>query len=261
MTDQTASPEPVPTPPVQATAPTVVEPARPGTWSATPRLAQRIFVSIWHGQPIEALRTTETSGPLTGGAHRQWLAMFAAQSLLGGLLAVAIVARTVSGVQQGLDSLYNTVPFMSSVGDALDIPAGTMFEIFLVIALIAFATLVLRVVTMRWTFSSRGVSVPFVGAANILATAYSVLFLPLAVALVCALIPGTLGALLLALVGLLGAVAAITAEVVVYVGLNRTARFSKSAAIPHAALTVVWFVLSGFVVVFANTLVLASRLS
>ena len=261
MSDQTASLEPVLAPAVQATAPIAVELARPGAWSATPRLAQRIFVSIWRGQPVEALRTTETSEPITGGAHRQWLAMLAAQSLLNGLLAVAIVARTMAGVRQGIDSLLNAIPFMPSVSGALDIPAGTMFEIFLGIALIAFAALVLRIVTMRWTFSSRGVSVPFIGAANILATAHSVLFVPLAVALVCALIPGALGALLLALVGLLGAVAAITAEVVVYVGLNRTARFSKSAAIPHAAFTVVWFVLCGFVVLLAAALVIASKLS
>lgn len=204
---------------------------------------------------------TETSQPLTGGAHRQWFAMFAAQALLVGLLAVALVERTVSSVRQGIDSLLSAMPFSSSVGTAIDVPAGTVFEIFLVITLIAFATLILRVVTMRWTFSSRGERVPFAGAANILAASSSVLFIPLAASLLCALVPGALGALLLALVGLLAAAAAITAEVVVYVGLNRVARFSKSAAVPHATLTVVWFVLSGVVVFLANALVLASKLS
>lgn len=246
-----------PTLAVQAPDRAFAEPARTGVWSATPRLALRILVSIWRGQPIEALRTAETSQPLTGGANRQWLAMFAAQSLLGGLLAVAMVSRTLSEVSRGIRSVFDMIPYAPSVGNAFDIPAGTLFEIFLVIALATFAALVLRVVTIRWTFYTRGVRVPFAGAANILATASSVLLLPLAAALVCTLIPGPLGALLLALVGLLSMVAAITAEVVVYVGLNRTARFSKSAAIPHATLTVVWFGLC----VVANTLLLASTLS
>lgn len=250
-----------PTLDVQAPDRAFAEPARTGVWSATPRLALQILVSIWRGQPIEALRTAETSRPLTGGANRQWLAMFAAQALLGGLLAVAVVSRTLSEVKRGVNSLVDQIPFAPSVGNAFGIPAGTLFEIFLVSALIAFTALVLRVVTMRWTFNIRGDRVPFAGAANILATASSVLLVPLAAALVCTLFPGAFGNLLLALVGLLGAAAVITAEVVVYVGLNRTARFSKSAAIPHATLTVVWFVLCGLVVLAANTLVLASALS
>lgn len=236
-------------------------PAGPGAFSTALRSVRTMLAAIWHGDPVAALRIA--AGQVTRHQLLWWLVLLA-NGVTAGLLVASFVAKSAQGAASVTNSVLDpfTGGYTSSyVDDAFSVPFSTLLGVVVTIAFLVVGVLVLRTVTVFWTFGVRGARGRFRDAAAVVATASSITPLLLAVAWVLSLIPGAGGALLsIPVLAIGGTGVAIMSEALVYIGLNRTVRFAKSPLIPHAALTIAHVALCMVLFAVVNVVVLASLL-
>lgn len=186
--------------------------------------------SIWKGNPVEAFR-------LASVAKNFWLATFALMSAAAGIMAASLVARTYDAADSFVDSLSSGLIGYSSRG-MIGMSFGQWFSFFFAGLILVFVALLLRTLCVKWTFSVRGASQSFNTSANIVAVAYVLPLVVVLASMVVFLIPsmvitGIWGFLL----AVIAVPLALISEVLIYIGLNRTEKFDKSALIPHALFT------------------------
>lgn len=214
--------------------------SQPGTGAQMLAALSVLWVSlkaVWKGQTVGALR-------LGAESKKFWITAFLVYSAVIGLLLATLTARSIDGADQMLGAMTGSLFGVSSRG-SLGISFGGWLALFFSGAALALVALVLRSLCIKWTFALRGMSKPLTAAGSILATSY---VLPLAVLLgaaVLLLVPSALlSGLVFLIFGVLSVPLILVAEILIYVGINRTASFEKSALIPHAVFTGVWIALT-----------------
>lgn len=252
-------------PPTPAALPPAAPPPVPNAVTAAWLVARRVLLGVWHGRTVEALGVAETSAAVTGGPSRYWVATAATWAALAGMTAATYLVKSTNATVSAVDSLMSGLTLglgSSPAYDRFHLGFGHWLVIWLVCAVIAFACLTLRAVTLHWTFAVRGAAVPFVAGANIVAAAYTLQVPVLALAfLITLVLPAGAGStLLLILLSVVAWIPGFVAEGVLYIGLNRTVRFTKSPLVPHAVMTLVWGALCTLVVAVAETVVLSAVL-
>lgn len=254
-------PAPDPAAPAAPAAQPVPGPTAPGPLPTALRALRAVLAGIWQGDPVTSLRIA---------AHHSarslllWWLVLLADGVLAGMLVASFVAKSAQGAASVTNSLLDpfTGGYTSSyVDDAFSVPVSTLLGVIVTVALLVVAVLVLRTVTVFWTFGVRGARGRFRDAAAVVATSASATPVLLAAAWVLSLIPGAGGALLaLAVLAVGGLGLAVVSEALVYIGLNRTVRFTKSPLVPHASLTVAHVALCMTLFGIANVVALASLL-
>ena len=234
-------------------------PAAAGALVTALRAIRAMLSNVWHGDNVAALRI---ASEYSARSVLLWWLVLLANAVLAGFLVASFVVKSA----QGAASITNSVldPFTggyssSYVDDAFSVPFSTVLGVVIAIAIVVVTVLVLRTVTVFWTFGVRGARGRFRDSAAIVATSYAATPLLLAVLWILSLIPGVGGVLLSAPVLAIGGLASVViSEGLLYIGLNRAVRFSKSPLIPHAALTVAHVAMCVVVFFLINVVVLAS---
>lgn len=256
-------PPPPAAPAPEATAPAMATPV-PNAAAATWQVARGVVLGVWHGRTVEALGMAETSAAVTGGPSRYWLSTAGAWAALAGMTVATYLIKSANATVSALDSVMSgiTLGLGTPVADRFHLGFGHWLGVWLLATVIAFACLALRAATVRWTFAVRGASVPFLTGANIVAAAYTLQIPVIALAfLITLVLPAGAGStILLVLLGLAGWIPGVVAEGLIYIGLNRTVRFTKSPLVPHAVMTLVWGALCTLVGIVAETVVLSAIL-
>ena len=202
--------------------------------------------SIWKGRSVEAFH-------LGSSTKNFWVVGFLIYSLILGLLTATMVARSIGSADEFLGSMSSSLIGYNSRG-TFGLSAGNWISLLLVGLVLGFIAFVLRALCLKWTFAVRGVPQSLGAASNIITTSYSVQMTVLVAATVLLMIPSAaISGLVLLLVGLVSVPLALITEVLIYIGLNRTARFEKSVLIPHALFTGVWIALTviAYVIMFS----------
>lgn len=194
---------------------------------------------ILRGYPLEALALARRT-PLF------WVVSFTLAALIAGLFFTTTIARTVFRAN------YAAMNMAESFGASPGMQGPAYFSIgfgnYVALFLIAFAfsavVFVLRALTLKWVFSVRGAPQPFSVGAWIMATAYVGHIAVYAATFILLLIPGTLFPILVLFAAyFVIALLSLAAELIIYIGVNRTVQFRKSPLIPHVLFTAVWLIL------------------
>jgi hypothetical protein len=198
-----------------------------GQWAA--------FRMILRGYPLEALE-------LPGRIPRFWMVSFLAAALIFGLSAATTVTRIVSSVSNTVAGIFS--PFGGARSSYMSLSVGQWFGIVLVGMIFAGAAFILRATTLRWLFAVRRNPQSYSVGANILAVAYSGHMVVYLAAFVLMFVPGAVfGSVVVVVGGALLALLNFAAELLIYVGVNRVARFEKSVLVPHVLFSAAWLVL------------------
>jgi hypothetical protein len=185
-----------------------------------------VLAAVWRGDPTLALHRS--------ARRRVWLWVFAVNAVVGALAWMTVlptVARTSSMVGRAVLGLDGSVsrPQVSWEQLALAGVAGLV---------VTFVVQVLRVVAVRLTFAVREVRA---SAALPVATGAAVLTVAYLAAFVTCLVPAT-SPWFFAVVVTVAAIPTLTAEILVFVAMERTVPGPRSLLVPHVALTVAWAV-------------------
>lgn len=233
--EQLTPTEPIAAPMAPPAVPPVVGTQKANTTTTSGFLAALIIQknalgSIWKGDTVQAFR-------LAAATKHFWLLTFALMSVAIGVTTATLVARSVDATDGFIDSLSSGLIGYSSRG-MIGMSFGQWFALFCAGLVLVFVAMTLRTLCVKWTFSLRGASQSFNASASIVAVAYVV---PLAVALASMVVFFIPSMIITGIWGFLLMVAAVPlaliSEVLIYVGLNRTVKFHKSALIPHAIFT------------------------
>lgn len=234
-------------------------PAAAGALVTALRALRTMLSNVWHGDNVTALRVAAEH---TSRSMLLWWLVLLTNALLAGFLVSSFVVKSAQGAASVTNSVLDpfTGGYSSSyVDDAFSVPFSTVVGVVIAIAIAVVAVLVLRTVTVFWTFGVRGARGRFRDSAAIVATSYAATPLLLAVVWILSLIPGAGGVLLSTPVLAIGGLGtAVISEALLYIGLNRAVRFTKSPLIPHAALTVAHVAMCVVLFVIINVVVLAS---
>lgn len=193
--------------------------------------------SIWKGRTVEAFRLGSTT-------KNFWVVGFLIYSLILGLLTATTASRSIGSADELLGSMSGALTGYSSRG-MFSLSAGNWISLLLVGVVMGFIAFLLRALCLKWTFAVRGVPRTMGAASIIITTSYAMQMAVLLGATVLLMIPSAaISGLVLLLIGLVSVPLALISEVLMYIGLNRSARFEKSALIPHALFTGVWIALT-----------------
>lgn len=190
------------------------------------RAHRGVLAAVWRGDPVQALGWA---------AHRRfWVWVFVANAVCGAAAWTTVlptVSRTSSMVGRTVLGLDGSVSQ----------PQVSWWQLLLVAVagmVVTFVVQVLRVVAVRLTFAVREIPVQTVHALVPVATGAAVLTVVYLVAFVVCLVPTTSAWFFVVAAGV-AAVPALTAEILVFVAVERTTT-TRSLLVPHAALTVAW---------------------
>lgn len=194
---------------------------------------------ILRGYPLEALALARRT-PLF------WVVSFALAALIAGLFFTTTIARTVfraNYAAMNMAESFGASPGMQSP-NYFSIGFGNYVALFLIAFAFSAVVFVLRALTLKWVFSVRGAPQPFSVGAGIMATAYVGHIAVYAATFILLLIPGTLFPILVLFAAyFVIALLSLAAELIIYIGINRTVQFRKSPLIPHVLFTAVWLIL------------------
>lgn len=226
------------------------DPAAPaaGTVASKPSFATEVtgglmnlwtsIILIWKGNTVGALRAANSSKSFP-------LVAFGFYAVIGGLLLATFLSRGLNGLDAfaGDMSYYLTSGSYSSRG-AFSVKVGQWFGAFFLGAILFAVVFVIRSLCLKWTFAVRGASQSFDTSSRLVATAYSIPMALLLVATVFFMIPSlVLSGIVMFVVAVASLPVGMIPEILLYVGLNRTHRFSKSPLIPHVSFTLVWTII------------------
>ncbi|WP_207204566.1 hypothetical protein [Sanguibacter massiliensis] len=203
---------------------------------------------VWQGDTDGALAHGRSFAGLTGKPWLWPLVVFLGWGLVGSLLAIGFVNRTLRATTNLFGSFMNGITGgYSSYSPDVSIPAGMVFGMLLAGLVLAVAMGALRAATLGWALRTRQVAVPFWTTANLAATAYApfvIIFLGYALL---NLIPSLAWGGLLTIVGTpMMIMYVVITEIMLYTGLVQLAPgASKSLLVPHAACLVAFSVLAG----------------
>lgn len=191
---------------------------------------------VWHGTTAQYICTLPTPkhGLLTLGIYTLELAL-----LFSLLIGRGVgLADLFSGLSRsfGGGSVYFVVSF------------GTWFSLFLLFIIGFAAILALRIVCLIIVFATRKTSTTFLHLAGIYSYALTPAIFLMPIIILFILIPSaTLNIVFLPIFFFISAMCAFLAEILTYVGVNRSGRFRKSPAVPYVSSFALWNLLLGFI--------------
>lgn len=230
----------------------------PGRLGLVANALAQVPLAIWRGNVVGALAFGASVRDQTRATWMWWTTVFLTNALLIGLIVATSVSRSVSEASGFFGDLTDSITggFGGSfVSSKIGISFGTLVGIFLTFMVLAAGSLLVRALFLRLVFAVRRTPVTFPTVADITATAQSVYTFPLIAMLLISFFPIGLRAILVPVVALIMAGLAIISETTTYIGINRTARFTKSPLVPYATMTLLSFGAIGifFIVVMATT--------
>lgn len=210
--------------------PNIVVPAL-GTLVAT-------IVQTWKGDTVGALRTA-------GNSKGFALVTTAVYSVIGGLLFATMLTRSLGGFDDLADSLTSGLTGGSySSSGMFSATAGQWITAFILGAVMMGLVFILRALCVKWVFSVRGAGQSFGTSLAIVTGSYSIPMALLLVATLLLMIPSlALSALVMFAITILALPVGMIPEIMIYIGVNRTHRFTKSPLIPHVSFTLVWVII------------------
>lgn len=194
-----------------------------------------VIVQTWKGNTVGALQaaaSTKNFGWVATGAY----------AVIGGLLMATMLTRLLGGFDDFADYAFSSLTggYGSSSG-YFSVTFGAWFAAFILGIILSGLFFILRAVCIKWVFSTRGAPQPFTATLALVSGAYAI---PMALVLLAAVLNMIPNLTLLALVSLASAVLALPVglipEIMIYIGINRTHRFTKSPLIPHVMFTLLW---------------------
>lgn len=226
----------------QASAPTSAVPAAPKAQSSVVGnglgTILAAVVQTWKGNTVGALRAAAET------KHFGWVST-GAYAVIGGLLVATMLTRFMGGI----DDMANYMVYSLSGGYGssrgyFSASFGDWFTAFILGIILMGLFFILRALCVKWVFSTRGAAQPFTSALSIIGGAYAIPMLLVLVAAILNMIPSvSLMALVSFVTGVLSLPVGLISEIMIYIGINRTHRFTKSPLIPHALFTLVWVVM------------------
>ncbi|HJF15892.1 MAG TPA: hypothetical protein K8V32_14070 [Enteractinococcus helveticum] len=199
-----------------------------------------VITHLAKGQTLHALQAASRS-------PQMWLVTLIAGTLLIGLLLATTLARLSGAAMSSVSSFFggSTIYF--------GMTAGAWFTLVFASIIVAALIMLLRAVALHLTFQLAGKPQPFRTSMSLLAAAYS-LFLPImALVLVLMLIPGRLWVMIMAVVGtFLWTLLTLVAELLIYIGLNRTTGFAASPLRAHIIATGIWMIVVAIIYVVVS---------
>lgn len=199
-----------------------------------------VLARLASGKTVEALEVATRSRLL-------WLVTLLGGAILAGLLVSTTIARVSGAVMSSLSSFFGGSPVYFGISFGAWI--GTIAAAVVLVAL----ALGMRVVALHLTFQIAGKPQPFATSMSLTAAAYSIHLPIMAVMLILMLIPGTTWLMLvIAVASFLLIVGSLVAELLVYIGLNRTTQFAGSPLRVHAISTAVWMAAVAIMYVVAS---------
>lgn len=185
------------------------------------------FLSVLKNRPLDALRMGHAQG-------NGWWIQLILRNVLTALFVTVLLGRA-SGIGMGMMRSI-TGGYFARYSEYWALSFGASLQVFLMALLLFFLIDLLRVGMLHLAFAVGKAGVPFSDSGQIVATAYSGLACITAVGIVGMLLPGS-GLLMFVLVvgGLLVTVLGLTAELLMYIGVNRRHRFEGSPMMPFVA--------------------------
>lgn len=195
---------------------------------------------IWSGKVERAFERPAAVRSATGVSWTGWVVPLVANSLLFGLVPVA---ATFSGFRA-----------FSFFGAHYGPPVGYYFKVYFLTIVLAFGAYMLLSLANMLTHRTSGSSTPFVDCATDLATANTVMWLPLAGSfLILMVLPGVV---INALVGILFAGLFLMIAVLSYLGVSRHGPHKRSPVVPYTWFTVAaWLVFLLVATILAETVI------
>lgn len=202
-----------------------------GTLAAT-------LIQTWKGDTVGALRTA-------GNSNGFALVATAVYAVIGGLLSATILTRGLGSVDDLADGLTSGLSGGSySSSGMFSATAGQWITAFILGAIMMGLVYILRALCVKWVFSVRGAGQSFGTSLSIVAGSYSIPMALLLVATLLFMIPSlALSALVMFAIAILALPVGMIPEIMIYIGINRTHRFTKSPLIPHVSFTLVWVII------------------
>ncbi len=202
-----------------------------------------VITRLAKGQTLEAFHVAQRS-PLL------WLVTLIAGALLTGLLLATALARFSGAAISSVASAFGggSVYF--------GMTAGAWFTIVFASIIVVAIVMALRAVALHLTFQLSGKPQSFRESLAVLATAYSLHLPVMVLMLVLMLIPGRSWVMIISVVGtFLWILFALMAELLIYIGLNRTTGFAKSPFRAHFIATGIWMIAVA-IVYFLTTMIM-----
>lgn len=179
-----------------------------------------------------------------------WLVTLVAGAVLTGLMVATMGGRVSGAAMSSIASMFGG----GSV--YMGVTFGAWFTLFIASIILIGLVMGLRVVALHLTFQMAGKPQSFRAAASVTATAYTLHLPILALMLLLVLIPGRTWVLIVVILGsFLWLLFGLLAELLIYIGMNRTTGFQTSPFRMHAITTGVWMAAVG-VIYFVASLIL-----
>ncbi|OAV61558.1 hypothetical protein [Enteractinococcus helveticum] len=219
------------------------QPAGPNNFAIGLRDQLTVITHLAKGQTIQAFQVTSRS-PLL------WLVTLIAGMVLLSILLTTATARLSGAAMSSISSFFGG----SSV--YFGMTAGAWFSLVFASIMVGALVMLLRAIALHLTFQLAGKPQPFRTSMSLLATSYS-LFLPImAIVLVLILIPGGTWAMIMAAIGtFLWTLFTLVAELLIYIGLNRTTGFAASPLRAHVIATGIWMIAVVIIYLLASMIV------
>lgn len=201
---------------------------------------------IWSGKVESAFGRPEAVRGATGVSWPGWVVPMVVNSLLFGLVQVGV---TFSGLR--VASLFGGYDFF---GGYYGPPVSYYFKVYFLTVFLAFGAYMLLSLANMLTHRTSGSSTSFVDCATDLATANTVMWLPLSGFFVILMVLPSM--VLNVLMGILFAGLLLMVTVLSYLGVSRHGPHKRSPAVPYSWFTVgAWLVLLLVAAVLAETVV------
>ncbi len=220
-------------PPQDFTAPQPGEPQQPGGPNKIlTGLSDQvgIITRLAKNQTLEAFQIASRS-PLL------WVVTLVIGALLTGALLATTLGRASGVAVSSIASAFGggTVYF--------GMTAGAWFSVLFTTIIVLAIVVALRAVALHLTFQTGGKPQSFRESLSVVATAYSLHLPVMAVMLLLVLIPGRSWLMIVGILGMfLWGLLTLVAELLIYVGLNRTTGFVKSPFRNHIIATAIWMI-------------------
>lgn len=228
-----------PPPAMGAPAPQpIMAPAGPSPFGMTWSAIWNGPWKIWSGKSLEALEMGQAPQRVTGNSWMMWLMTFLLNSILCGLI-LATSGQQAASLANGY--MYEYIPWASM---GITYGFGEFVQLFFFGLLLSFAYLTLRVVALMFTNRIYGSQTTYSETANYFASAQTLLWLPLGILWLTALIgiPGLMPFVTLFIIGM-----TFMAEITTYVGILKSGPHRASPITAYTWFTVLVWIVTFFV--------------
>ncbi|MDO5721744.1 MAG: hypothetical protein Q4P06_04285 [Actinomycetaceae bacterium] len=193
--------------------------------------------AIFRSRPVETLKVAENS---------RWYVYLMAliAPLLSGLLLATLGSRTVGGVVSFGESLTG-----GAYKSGYSLPWGAWFSLLFTAFFVTIVLVALRALFIHFTFMVHGAKQPLMRSFQIVTAACAPMVFALGITWLLTLIPSAgLVVVVLVVAWLVLGWLQFVNEMVIYIGINRAARFQRSPVMIHATFSALWAIIAGVLI-------------